>query len=522
MRVLICLLIFVFSQSIGRNDADLLRLLSMLETRLSAAASHPDSSCPTPPKVENGYFYCEGDECFLECDLGHVGDGRTTTHCHEGSWAPAMHEMTCSKAFILITGGLMNSSTVEVYGKGFHKRLPNMPKPRMGHAVENVDSHMILCGGVPMEFTVYFPVPSAIKQCIEMDQTDFTWKEYPYTHEGRDIHASINIHGTIFWFGGHNSPSTMEYNTPEGPHKDKWFMENNFGVAKDPHYFKHACAAKISPTEILVTGGYYDAKLTLKYNVVTKELTRMEDMNLCRSGHGCNYIKDDELGIEGVIVGGGYPLCNAEELNEHVSFALTSSSEFYDLKTGKWKQVGDMNKEKRGMRMIYAVGGIHAFGGLSRIIDDDPTNNIQLNEDGFGNLKAFAFDDRAEVYDPKTETWSWSEDKMLFRRNFMGLGLISERRFYFGCLAPTEVAHGTWNCPTYPEKNPEKECTLECHDGYTADGETVSKCTEGSWAPALHTMTCSSKLEYSDADMIEEVLARYLESRLEQKLKGHY
>jgi len=489
IRILLCLIICAFSRSDGSNDEDELEiaLLRLLEAQLSG------SHCSAPPKPENGYFYCEEEKCYLECDQGHAYDGRSTTTCSGGSWSPSPNEMTCSPAFVLATGGLLNSSTVEVYGKDFHVRLPNMPKPRMGHAVENVDSHTILCGGVPMEFTVYFPVPHAQKQCIELED-DFKWKEYPHTHVGRDIHASINLHGTIYWLGGHMSPSTMEYISPEGENNQEWTLENNFGVETNPYKFKHACAAKISPTEILVTGGYYDAKLTLKYNVVTGELTRMEDMKLCRSGHGCNYIKDEALGIEGVIVGGGYPLCDAEELNEHVSFALTSSAEFYDLKTGKWRQVGDLNKEKRGMRMIYAQGAILAFGGMSRIIDDDPTKNIQLNLDGFSNVRAFDFWKGVEKYDPVTETWSWADD-MLFKRNFMGLALISERKFYFGCLAPITPDHGKFNCPVYPEVNDEKKCTLECDSGYAPAASITSRCSEGSWVPSLTEMTCVQRTE---------------------------
>ena len=173
--------------------------------------------------------------------------------------------MSCSPAFILATGGLLNSSTVEVYGKDFHIRLPNMPSPRMGHAVENVDGHIILCGGVPMEFEVFFPVPSATTECLELTD-DFEWIDYPHTHHGRDIHASIALHGTIYWIGGHNSPDTMEYHSPYGENPEEWILEETA-----PYQFKHSCAAKISPTEFLVTGGFYNALITLKYNVVPKK-----------------------------------------------------------------------------------------------------------------------------------------------------------------------------------------------------------------------------------------------------------
>jgi len=514
IRILLCLLIVrgyanLFSQSDGSKDENALAiaLLKLLEAKLSG------SDCPAPSKPEsgNGYFHYEEEKCYLECDPGYVSDGRSTTTCSEGSWAPSLNEMTCSPAFVLVAGGLYNSSTVEVFGKGFHKRIPNMPHPRMGHEVENVDGHLILCGGIPMEFAVYFPMPPPQKECIELDD-EFKWNHYPDTHIGRDIHSSVGIHGTIYWIGGHSSPDTWEYNSPEGPNKDEWTMEYNFGVESDPYKFKHACAAKISPTEFLVTGGFYDAKLTLKYNVVTGELTKMESMNLCRSGHGCSYIKDEALGIEGVIVGGGYPLCNEEELakqKKHVSFALTSSSEFYDLKTGKWRQVGDMSVEKRGMRMIYAQGAIHAFGGMSRIIDDDPTNNIQLNKDGFTNVLAFHFGRYVDKYDPVTETWSWTEE-MLFGRNFHALTLISERKFYFGCLAPITPEHGKFSCPVYPEINEEKKCTLECDPGYAPNGGSTSICSEGSWAPSLTEMTCSPSSAEEAGVSIENLLAEIL------------
>jgi len=445
-------------------------------------------NCPAMPEVENGEWYCEDKKCFLECNEGLAADGRTTTICSKGSWFPSLTGMTCSPAFVLVTGGLWNSSTVEVWGPGFHKWLPNMLGPRMGHTVENCDSHIVVCGGVPMENRVFFPVPPAVRQCIEM-QDDFTWKETPFLHVGRDIDANLDIHGTMYFLGGHSSPGTMEFMSPEGPDNKEWMIKKNFGGYK----FKHSCAAKISPTEFIVTGGFFDAKLTVKYNVVTGEVTKLEDMNLCRSGHGCSYIKDDELGIEGIVAGGGYPLCSQEELNKEVSFALTSSCEFYDLKTGKWRQVGDMNKEKRGLDYIYADGAVHAFGGMYRIIDDNPNENIQLNKDGFANIKAFRFGHEVERYDPKTETWSYlPKDPTLTGRNFFGVALISERRFFFGCVRPSAPENGKFNCPTYPDENPEKKCTLECSHGYAPQHHHTITCIEGSWAPALTQMTCKS------------------------------
>lgn len=445
-------------------------------------------NCPAPSKPENGRWYCEDKKCFLQCNIGLAPDGRTTTMCSGGSWFPSLTEMSCSPAFVLVTGGLWKSRSVEVWGTDFHKMLPDMLGPRMGHTVENCDNHMIVCGGVPMEDKVFFPVPPAVRQCIEM-QDDFTWKEYhPFTHVGRDIDANLVIHGSIYYLGGHSSPGTMEFMSPEGADNKEWTIENNFGGYK----FKHSCAAKINPTEFIVTGGFFDAKLTVKYNVVTGEVTKLEDMNLCRSGHGCAYIKDDELGIEGIMAGGGYPLCNSEELNSKVSFALTSSSEFYDLKTGKWKQVGDMNKEKRGLDYIYTNGAVHAFGGMYRIIDDDPTSNVQMNYDGFKNVKAFRFGHEVERYDPKTETWSYLKDSTILGRNFFGEALISERKFFFGCLRPSAPKNGKFNCPTYPEKNEEKKCTLECDQGHAPQGSHTTICSEGSWVPALTEMTCAS------------------------------
>merc|ERR550534_616753 len=129
------------------------------------------------------------------------------------------------------------------------------------------------------------------------------------------------------------------------------------------------------------------------------------------------------------------------------------------------------------------------MGGMSRLVDDDPDNNIQLNEDGFANVNAFAFGSYVDKYDPVTETWSRA-DNMLFARNFLGLALISERKFYFGCLAPITPEHGSFNCPIYPEINEEKRCDLECDSGYVAVGSTISICSEGSWVPSLNEMTC--------------------------------
>jgi len=166
--------------------------------------------------------------------------------------------------------------------------------------------------------------------------------------------------------------------------------------------------------------------------------------------------------------------------------------------------------------MIYAQGAVLSFGGMTKIIPDDPDANVQWNYLGWMHPEKYFFIPYVEKYDPDTETWSHIED-MQFGRNFPGLALISERRFYFGCLAPPTAQYGSFECPTYPEINEEKKCTLKCDAGYAPDGIITSICSAGSWAPSLADMKCSpivdqqiSKLAFhiqTLAPQLENVLA---------------
>ena len=78
---------------------------------------------------------------------GYVAKGPTVTQKKSGKWNPSLDQFSCTESVILLTGGKGNNGVVEVYGKGFHQHLSDLPFPIFDHTADFINGMVLLCGG---------------------------------------------------------------------------------------------------------------------------------------------------------------------------------------------------------------------------------------------------------------------------------------------------------------------------------------------------------------------------------------
>merc|ERR1711936_49665 len=118
------------------------------------------------------------------------------------------------------------------------------------------------------------------------------------------------------------------------------------------------CSAQLSSHQILLSGGRACPTCAFVYDSNTASWSRVEDMSVGRSSHGCASFSSQEPGQEGqlrVLVAGGW------------AGGDLASAEVFDSELMAWRQVGSLTGPRRGLALetieggaIVAVGGRHA------------------------------------------------------------------------------------------------------------------------------------------------------------------
>ena len=312
--------------------------------------------CDIPEPQKHGDWFCppstDPSTCHLECHPGYVSSNATVFTCqqHQSTEAPE-----CITAVAIITGGYHSENTVEVYGEGINKKLPNLPDNRYGHSLQLVNSVLLLCGGGSTETS-----------CLSLT-TSHQWTTHSTTTSARYHHSSVSMMGQLYLLGGYNSQSTTENLTP--PSQD-W--ASGWDLLEDTY---KACAAKIEPEVFIVTGGEYHPSSVVAYNVTSGAATRLKDLNTQRNGHGCSLVMDSSM--KGVLVAGG--VNNDNFLRE---------SEIYDVNTGEWSTTGKITTGRSYVRLVVLGNKILAMGGY----------------DGSSSLST------VEKFNLTTRTWSADKD----------------------------------------------------------------------------------------------------------------
>lgn len=85
--------------------------------------------------------------------LGYVVRDKEMTTCRSGAYSPAVSQMACVEAAVLVAGGYRRNpnsflTSVEVFGaNGLKKTLSNLPVTRYAHTLEYANGELYACGG---------------------------------------------------------------------------------------------------------------------------------------------------------------------------------------------------------------------------------------------------------------------------------------------------------------------------------------------------------------------------------------
>ena len=348
-----------------------------------STTNHPET-CASPSNPPNGKFDCYTDtnECHLLCDPGYATSSKSSVSCtRDGRWSHWSHdprEMSCVESVLLITGGDGGLEFVELYSStnSCVTALPYLPDLRDKHSVDYVDGEVLLCGGYSSQGT-----------CLTL-QLNNTWSKHSNLTAERYSHSSA-VHKSDLYLIGGGSSSTSEVWMHNNSPNDKWqFAWDVTDGTLD------GCMVTTGADTAIVTGGHECNKCVYQYNLGTGQRTQLQSMYEGRSSHGCSVFQFD--GDEHVLVAGGWDGHNIR------------SAEVLNLRTGKWRIVGDLAEGKRGVQLAVVEGGkVIATGGR------------------VGTVVA-----SVEIYDVELEQWSPGLD-LTHRRAYHAIAAVPSTRF--GC-----------------------------------------------------------------------------------------
>jgi len=283
-----------------------------------------------PP--ENGRLDCYEDntKCHLQCDPGYVTTGVSTVDCRQHR---QLSLLNCEPGVVLVTGGDQALQRVEVYSSkdsSCRVDLPSLPSLYSFHSLDYLDGDVVLCGG------------SYGQICLTL-LPNSTWTWHSNLTRARAHHSSGVHRNTLRLFGG--GDSSMEYLSSR---VHTWTLGSDLPESAPTD----GCAAYLSPTEVLLTGGKKCPLCAHSYNWEDGTVTRLADMKEGRSSHGCATYQDPEDGEVRVIVAGGWSGHNM------------MTAEVYNPQKDRWYVVGDLTRPRRGVTLVTSEGGIVlAMGG---------------------------------------------------------------------------------------------------------------------------------------------------------------
>ena len=258
--------------------------------------------------------------------------------------------------------------TLEVIGDSKVK-LPSLTKRNFSHTmvISNNNELMTLGKGYHGDIR---------NQCYKL--VNGIWQNQNPLTERRSSSVGISMPDGIYCFGGEDSPCTSDF-LPNGqsiwqagPTVPAPGIENGFGVA-------------ISPTELMLVGGWKTENKILMYNCERRTWTKVGKLLQGRYYHRCFF-----YGGEIVVTGG-------------IDKGFLKSTELINISNGTSRKVGDLNVARRQHGM-----GIAHINGKSKLIV-------------FGGQAAnSSFLDSIEEWDEVSESWKMSTMKMSRAKSAFG------------------------------------------------------------------------------------------------------
>jgi len=338
---------FLFSECGSQNDCEgcLSGHLKCPDPEPTPALQDCTSLRASPPN--DGHLDCyslpNGDEeCHLRCNPGFATTGSSIISCS----GPPLPPLVCEPAALVVTGGDWALQQVEVYSTSSaacRHSMPSLPSLFADHSLSYVNGHLLLCGGSN----------AARQECFQMSKDKLTWEKHSKFSTSRSHHASVVLRGKLHLLGGGSSNSSEVWSETSG-----WALPQPFPLVDGQEIPSGGCGAQLSSNQFLLTGGRSCPTCAFVYNSDLDTWSRVGDMSVGRSSHGCTSYSSLEPGQEGqlrVLVAGGW------------SGGDLASAEVFDPELMAWRQVGSLTGPRRGLALetieggqIVAVGGRHA------------------------------------------------------------------------------------------------------------------------------------------------------------------
>ena len=246
-------------------------------------------------------------------------------------------------------------TTLEVTGDSKTK-LPSLPEKNYRHSMVITNNNQLMTLGGDY---------GDKNQCYKL--VNGSWEKQSPLTQPRKWAVGITMADGIYVFGGSESPCTSDFlpngqkEWQEGPALLTPGIERGHGVA-------------ISPTELLLVGGWDTPKKILKYNIESRNWTEIGSLLVGRDHHRCFF-----HGGRVVVTGG-------ETRKKYLQ-----STEIINIFDGTSREVGDLNVARS-----YHGMGIAHINGKSKLIVFG----------GYNGLGSFL--NSIEEWDEESETWTKS------------------------------------------------------------------------------------------------------------------
>jgi len=203
-------------------------------------------------------------------------------------------------------------------------------------------------------------------QCYKL--VNGKWQKQSPLTQPRNNAVAITMADGIYVFSGWGSPLTSDF-LPNG--QSQWQV----GPAVPEPGIKDGHGVAISPTELLLVGGYNTFNNILKYNIESRTWTEFGSLLEGRLNHRCFF-----HGGKVVVVGG---------------YLALNSTEIINISDGTSRKVGDLNVARR----LHGMGIAHINGKSKLIV--------------FGGRTTAGHNlDSIEEWDEESETWTMSTMKL--------------------------------------------------------------------------------------------------------------
>ena len=253
---------------------------------------------------------------------------------------------------------------------------PSMNKARaFFSAAELLNGDVLVAGGFDVGAVLTGGAPIFPNAEIYDWHAD-TWHTVAPMHVGRAAAVSVRLHdGRVMVIGGLTLAGVTNTVEIYDPRTDTWSFTGNLNDAR----FEDHTAFVIPGDRVLVAGGYGPDEAAVSsaeiWDPRTGQWTRVESMHVPRGEFTSTMLHDGRI----LVAGGAI----AEEA------PATNTAEIYDPTTGHWTMTGSMSTSRfdqsaallRDGRVLVAGGGTITATGL-------------------------VYQAGAELYDPKTGTWS--------------------------------------------------------------------------------------------------------------------